>query len=265
MFGSVDFVCLRFHPAKCVNKSDNFGSRQRWTLSVQQPSKPAWTASGVRIRNEHGPSVEANGWIDLFAEDNLKLWQGSIGTPRSKQKLTLAEKRRKQAAADLAMQTHWKLSDGVLYFDGDDYAVNLETKKNYRNFELALEWRITSQGDSGVYLRGIPQVQIWDPDTQLASGVGSGGLYNNKTHSGTPIIRADRPVGQWNKMLIRMLGPLVTVHLNDTCVVDEVVMDNFDSPSMPINGSGPIALQQHSGPVWFRDVKIRELADSVKP
>ena len=237
-------LCIAYFTQRNVSSNQTNSARDKVGHSLdQQSSEPAWTASGVRVRNERGPSVEANGWVDLFAEDNLELWQGSMGTPRSKQMLTLAEKRRKQAAADLAMQRHWKLSDEVLYFDGDDYAVNLETKKSYRNFELALEWRITSEGDNGVYLRGIPQVQIWDPDTPLASGVGSGGLYNNKIHSDTPMTRSDRPVGQWNKMLIRMVGSLVTVHLNDICVVDAVVMENFDSPNTPIYGSGPIALQ----------------------
>ena len=45
---------------------------------------------------------------------------------------------------------------------------------------MLVDWKIGKDGDSGIYLRGTPQVQIWDPASKVAAGVGSGGLYNNK-------------------------------------------------------------------------------------
>ena len=72
------------------------------------------------------------------------------------------------------MRAHWKVVDGVLVFDGKGRS--LCTAKDYANFEMLVDWKITPHGDSGIYLRGSPQVQIWDPHTKPAkagSEVGS--------------------------------------------------------------------------------------------
>ena len=75
---------------------------------------------------------------------------------------------------------HWQLIDGILHYDGkgerkggSDDALNLVTQHDYRDFELRVDWKIAPGSDSGIYLRGCPQVQIWD------NPEGSGGLYNN--------------------------------------------------------------------------------------
>src|SRR5439155_24402915 len=89
------------------------------------------------------------------------------------------------------------------------------------NFELYVDWKIGKKGDSGIYLRGNPQVQIWD------NPIGSGGLYNNKRHPKDPLKVADKPVGEWNSFHIIMRGDRVTVHLNGQLVVDNVLPENF--------------------------------------
>ena len=58
------------------------------------------------------------------------------------------------------LAAHWKVEDGVLHYDGK--GKDLITEKNYKDFELWVDWKITPKGDSGLYLRGMPQVQIWD-------------------------------------------------------------------------------------------------------
>lgn len=108
------------------------------------------------------------------------------------------------------------------------------TVRNFRDFELLLDWKIQANGDSGVFLRGCPQVQIWDPEKNGANGVGSGGLYNNKRNPSQPSKRADRPVGEWNAMRIRMIGETVSIWLNEELVVDEVRMENYFYPEQPI-------------------------------
>ena len=85
---------------------------------------------------------------------------------------------------------HWTVKDGVIHYDGK--ADNLQTAKDYGNFELYVDWKIGKKGDSGIYLRGNPQVQIWD------NPMGSGGLYNNQKNPKSPLVKADRPVGEWN-------------------------------------------------------------------
>ena len=91
---------------------------------------------------------------------------------------------------------------------------NLCTAKDYGNFEMYVDWKIDPNGDSGIYLRGSPQVQIWDPSSKPAAGVGSGGLYNNQKNPKDPLVKADKPIGEWNTFHIKMVGDKVTVWLN---------------------------------------------------
>jgi hypothetical protein len=69
---------------------------------------------------------------------------------------------------------HWHVEDGVLRFDG--HGDNLCTARDFGDFELLVDWKIPPKGDSGIYLRGSPQVQMLD------NPFGSGGLYNNQKH-----------------------------------------------------------------------------------
>ena len=127
------------------------------------------------------------------------------------------------------------------------------TVKDYENFVLMLDWRIEAGGDSGVYLRGTPQVQIWD------NPIGSGGLYNNQVGPSTPTSRADKPVGEWNSMLIEVQGGVVNVWLNGVHVVRSTRMENYWERGGVLPARGPIELQAHGSPLWFRDVYVREL------
>ena len=64
---------------------------------------------------------------------------------------------------------------------------------------MLADWKITKEGDSGIYLRGSPQVQIWDTSrVDVGAQVGSGGLYNNQKNPSKPLKVADNPVGDWN-------------------------------------------------------------------
>jgi hypothetical protein len=152
------------------------------------------------------------------------------------------------------MRSHWNVVEGVLVFDGK--GESLCTVKDYGDFELLVDWKIEKGGDSGIYLRGSPQVQIWDPANE---DEGSGGLYNNKIGPSKPLEQADNPVGEWNTFRIRMAGERVTVYLNGVLVVDDVVMENYWERDKPIYPTGQIELQAHGGPLYFRNIYIREI------
>ena len=124
---------------------------------------------------------------------------------------------------------------------------------------MYVDWKIKAEGDSGVYIRGQPQIQIWDPKN---TNVGSGGLYNNKNHPSQPLVIADNPIGEWNTFYIKMLGNQVTVALNGQLVVDNTVLENFWEPGMPIGSSGQIELQNHGNTLWFRNVFIKEIVEA---
>jgi hypothetical protein len=146
---------------------------------------------------------------------------------------------------------HWTAVDGVLHYDGK--GDSLLTAKDYGDFEMFVDWKIGPKGDSGIYLRGKPQVQIWDDP------VGSGGLYNNKVNRSTPLKVVDKPVGEWNTMRIIMKGDKVTVYLNGTLVTDNTTMENWPDYKGPIPAKGTIELQHHGNPLEFRNIYIKEL------
>lgn len=146
---------------------------------------------------------------------------------------------------------HWTVRDGVLHYDGR--GDSLKTAKDYGDFELYVDWKIGPEGDSGIYLRGKPQVQIWDRPE------GSGGLYNNKVGPSKPLKVADKPVGEWNTFHIIMKGDKVTVFLNGEKVVDDVTLENYPDYKDPIPATGTIELQHHDHPLEFRNIYIKEL------
>lgn len=191
------------------------------------------------------------GFVALFNGQDLTGWKGLVADPPKRAAMSKEELVAAQEKADASMREHWRVEGGVLTFDGK--GENLCTAKDYEDFELLVDWKIEPGGDSGIYLRGSPQVQIWaKPD-------GSGGLYNNKKHPSKPLIVADRPVGEWNTFRIIMAGEHVTVYLNGVLVVDDVPLENYWEPDKPIYPRGAIELQNHGGPLWFRNIYLREL------
>src|SRR3954463_611945 len=125
------------------------------------------------------------GFTALFNGKDLTGWQGLVELPKRDKD---PEKYAAQVkAANDKYLPHWSVKDGVIQYDGKGQS--LQTVKDYGDFELLVDWKIAAKGDSGIYLRGSPQVQIWAREKN--GGVGSGGLYNNTTNPRKPIKLAD--------------------------------------------------------------------------
>ena len=200
------------------------------------------------------------GYVPLFNGKDLSGWKGLVKDPVSREKMTPDELKKAQAEADEEIRAHWKVVDGILAFDGQGHS--LCTARDYKDFELFVDWKIGEKGDSGIYLRGSPQVQIWDP-AQWPEG--SGGLYNNQKGPSKPLQLADNPIGEWNTFWIKMVGERVTVYLNNVLVVDNVVMENYWERDKPIYSAGQMELQAHSTPLYFRNISIREITPEAEP
>lgn len=198
------------------------------------------------------------GFTALFNGKDLTGWKGLVRDPKQRATMRPDELAAEQAKADQRMRDHWKPENGILVFDGK--GDNLCTAKDYGDFELYVDWKIEKDGDSGIYLRGTPQVQIWDPNTKAASGIGSGGLYNNQKNPSKPLVKADKPVGEWNTFYIKMVGEKVTVKLNDQLVADNVTLENYWERDKPIYSTGSIELQNHGNTLYFRNIFIKELS-----
>lgn len=195
-----------------------------------------------------------DGFVALFNGTDLEGWKGLVANPEKRAKMTADVLAAAQAKADDRMRAHWKVVDGVLAFDGK--GDSLCTVKDYANFEMLVDWKIMPKGDSGIYVRGSPQIQIWDPADRPE---GSGGLFNNKENPSKPSKCADKPIGEWNRFLIKMVGERVTIHLNDVLVVDNVILENYWDRSKPIYATGQIELQNHGNFLYFKNVFIKEL------
>ena len=203
------------------------------------------------------------GFTTLFNGKDLTNWKGvttaeKFDNPLVRQAATPEKRAEMQKIADRQMLDHWHIRDGALFFDGFKGGYSLATVKDYKDFEMWVDWRILSvRGDSGLYLRGAPQVQIWDAHNQWR--IGSGGLYNNKKNPDKALCIADRLVGSWNRFHITMRGERVTVELNGVKVVDNTVLENYWDRKRAIFPIEQIELQCHGDPLEFKNIFIREL------
>lgn len=236
---------------------------------------------------------DLSGWYGWGTQDPTDLWKM---TPEEK-----AEYKKKSVEGGLKdakgndkgdhVNAHWKVENGELVNDGK--GLYLTTDKDYGDFELMVDYKMLPLGDSGIYLRGIPQVQIWDfteeAKFKLGADKGSGSLWNNKNEEGKfPLKLMDKPFGEWNVFHIKMIGERVTVKLNGEVVVKNAPLENFfankkagflaygkkddkakDKPAEqlpngwiqdPAFAKGPIQLQTHGSEIRWRNVFIREIS-----
>ncbi|MEO7192422.1 MAG: DUF1080 domain-containing protein [Vicinamibacterales bacterium] len=207
-------------------------------------------------------------WTSLFNGRDLSGWRGRQQdySPYEEARLTPEALAEKQKLWNADMARHWRVDTEKQEIVSDGEGVYLTTDKNYADFELRLDWRMVSpNGDSGVYLRGFPQVQVWDPDNprEVRNGAprGSGALWNNNADNPGkwPLVKADNPVGDWNSFTIRMIGSRVWVWLNEKLTVDGQVLDNYFDRSQPVLPRGPIELQTHGSEIRFRRIQVREI------
>jgi len=236
--------------------------------------------------------TDLSGWYGWSTRDPQELWSMTAEEQAQykQQSISGGLLDKKGNPTDEHIHAHWRVDNGELVNDGR--GLYLTSDKDYGDFELHLEYKALPAGDSGVYLRGTPQVQIWDPAEPDPSGLGralgSGGLWNNRKGSPgkDPLKKMDKPLGEWNSLKMTMVGELVTVVFNGEVVVDHAPLENFfdnqrrgylayrkanetsdsDKPKLP-NGymldpvypKGPIQLQTHGSEIRWRNVFIREI------
>ena len=241
-------------------KSGMFGTNVREILTKAAPKLTGSESEYDReMVNKYLASLPADeGFVSIFNGVDLTGWQGLVGNPVARSKMTTVELERKQAEANVLVPANWSVKDGCIWFNGKGN--NLCSIKDYGDFEMLVDWKISKAGDSGIYLRGTPQVQIWDTSrTEVGAQVGSGGLYNNQVNPSKPVKVADNPVGDWNTFRILMIGEKVSVWLNGELVADNVTMENYWDRKIPIFPKGPIELQAHGTDLAFRDIYVREI------
>jgi len=154
----------------------------------------------------------------------------------------------------------WSAQDGEIVCNGQGRGW-LRTVRPYRDFTLRLEYAISPQGNSGIFLRsqleGRPayngmEMQILDDVGAPPTPKSSGALYD----AVAPARNMARPAGEWNQVEIACLGPQVRIVLNGECVVDVDLDQHAALRGRP--RAGYIGLQNHRSPVRFRNLWVRE-------
>jgi hypothetical protein len=204
------------------------------------------------------------GFTALWNGRDLDGWWGA-GTedPRAYMALPDGELQQKRADSLADIQAHWRVEGDDLVSDG--HGLFLTTEKHFGDFELLVDYRTVPLADSGIYLRGCPQVQIWDSTEEakfkLGADKGSGGLWNNApgTPGKDPLVKADKPFGEWNHFRILMAGSRVWIWLNDQPTVVGAPLENYYNRKLPVPARGPIQLQTHGNEIRWRNLFIREL------
>ncbi len=210
------------------------------------------------------------GFRAIFNGHDLAGWHGL--NPHSVAKLTGEKRDAELAKMRAEFVQHWRVEGGELVNSGTGpYAT---TDEEFGDIELLIEYKTVAKADSGIYLRGNPQVQIWDPNQKFdpknpmrRPHLGSGGLFNNTpgTLGRDPVMAADKPFGQWNTLRIRQVGARTWVTLNTRLVVEGAPMENFWEKGKPFPARGPLMLQTHGGEIRWRAIYVRDIpADEAK-
>ncbi len=221
------------------------------------------------VKGQEKDNTAPSGFTALFNGKDLKNWKGLLASPNDnpakRSQLAPEKLAEEQKKADENMRAHWKADGGVLVFDGKGRS--LCTQKDYANFEMLVDWKIHEKGDSGIYVRGTPQIQIWDPNDEKGNArkLGSGGLFNNKKNPTDPLKLADKPIGEWNRFRILMVGERLHIFLNNELVVNNTILENYWERDKPVYPTGQIELQNHGNTLYFKNIYIRELPSAPSP
>lgn len=178
----------------------------------------------------------------------------------------------------------WQVSeDGTLHFSGEGEGGDIITVEQYENFELELEWKISPAGNSGIMFRVSeehdypwrtgPEYQILDNDAHPDAKEGADRHAGANYDMHAPSVDIVNPVGEWNQARIVVDGAKVEHWLNGEMIVSyELWSDDWkaaiaeskwiDMPDYGLTKVGHICLQDHSDPVWFRNIRIRSLPES---
>ncbi len=236
---------LHFHVTRPVGR----GARKRITESRTQATVDGDTIRGMSLVN--GKAIEWRG------ERAPKIADRDDGSWKKGKTVLLFD------GIDMSRwetqhpeRTHeWSVQDGLLI--NSDHADMLISKDEFWNFELLVEFLVKPGMNSGVGLRGRYEIQILDDYGKPASKSGNGALYSRVP----PSTNASKPAGEWQTMLVRLVGRDLTVVLNGQKVHDRTRVEGFTAMATDWREDqpGPISLQGDHGEIQIRKAAVTPL------
>lgn len=209
-------------------------------------------------------NVPPKGWTALFNGKDTAGWYGwKTQNPEELWAKSADDQAAYKAESRKDIDQHWSVDDGELVNDG--HGLYLTTEQEFSAYELMIDYKTVARADSGIYLKAVPQVQIWDSTNpanfSIGGDKGSGGLWNNSKGAPgkDPLVLADKPFGEWNSFKIRQIGARTSVWMNGKLLVDNAIMENYFDRKRPLFHHGPIQLQTHGGEIRWRNIFVREI------
>lgn len=174
-------------------------------------------------------------WVDLFNGTDLTGWQ---------------------KAKEPRVDPNWTVDSGAM--TNLEAAKDIATVTDYNDFELTLEYKTVKEGNSGVFLRGRIEVQVFDSYGKETPDTGDDGAIFGQF---PPKVNASKPAGEWNSLEIRLVRDTITVKHNGQIVQDNVKLSKVCGGALPggLLDPGPIRLQGDHGKVWYRKLKLRPI------
>jgi hypothetical protein len=154
----------------------------------------------------------------------------------------------------------WTVEDGVLKntAGGDVHGTDLVTDKEFRDFTVRYEYLVPDKSNSGFYLRGRHEIQIFgDHEKGATANNGNGAIYSLKA----PDKFVSRPGDEWQTAEATIRGDKISLVLNGVKVHEQVSCDKPTGGELDgeVDQPGPILLQGDHGTVWFKNIRIKEL------
>jgi hypothetical protein len=137
---------------------------------------------------------------------------------------------------------------------------NLRTDQEFEDFNLKLEVNVPEGSNSGVYLRGMYEVQVVDSYKKPLDPHNMGAVYSRIT----PVVAAEKPAGQWQTLDITLCDRHATVLLNGVKIIDNQPIYGPTGGAMKsdVFTPGPIYLQGDHGKVFYRNIVLTPVARS---
>jgi len=156
----------------------------------------------------------------------------------------------------------FKVIDGILVNDPEKEGVrygNLRTVKEFEDFNLKLEVNVPAHSNSGVYLRGMYEIQVMDSYGEDLDSHNMGALYSRIT----PSTGAEKPAGEWQELDITLYKRHLTVNLNGVNIIDNqpVYGPTGGAIIADVFKPGPIYLQGDHGKVSYRNIVLKPIVE----